>query len=356
MNVAKASSLLTPFFPQGKLVQTEAIKNGLINQTYKVILEKEGQTQAFILQEINQKIFQEPIKIMTNIHLVGQHLSQNNYKSNILQAIPSKSGKTYHLDDKGKYWRLFPFIENTCVYNKVEKPILAYEAARAFGQYLAALWTFPIDKLEETIPHFHDPKRRYRTFEVIYEANPLQNRKLARTVIEFIQKEASLLQRFHPDKLPLRVTHNDTKINNVLFDIKTENACCIIDLDTLMPGHLVFDFGDMVRTFCNRAGEEEQDWTKVHLDLYLFEKLCQGFFEPLGPLISDSEKKQMINGALLITYEQAIRFLNDYLTGDRYYAIQYPGHNLCRAYNQTQLLRSMLEQEGRMQEIVQQFL
>ncbi|MEM9823590.1 MAG: aminoglycoside phosphotransferase family protein, partial [Bacteroidota bacterium] len=184
----------------------------------------------------------------------------------------------------------------------------------------------------------------------------VQNRKLARTAIEFVQKKVTLLQRCPLEQLPLRVTHNDTKINNVLFDRKTNKPCCIIDLDTLMPGYLIFDFGDMVRTFCSRAGEEEQDWTKVHLDIYLFEKLCEGFFVALAPLMSKVEKLHLIDGALLITYEQAIRFLNDYLTGDRYYRTTYPGHNLSRAHNQIQLLRSMLDQELQMKQIVQDLL
>lgn len=348
------SKILFHFFPKWTLSSFEPIDNGLINQTFRVTLQQEQLQKIDVLQCINQKVFKAPLQIMENIQKVAAHLKTQSYHGQILMPRQTTTGQLFHIDEHKQVWRVYNYIQNTLVFNRVEKAQQAYEGANAFGHYLSALWTFDPQQLNTTIPNFHYPQRRYKVFCEIHEDNPHQRRKLARTAIEFIQQQVPLLNRFSNSELPVRVSHNDTKINNILFDKTTKKGTCIIDLDTLMPGHLPYDFGDMVRTFTNRVGEEEQDWTKVRMNFHFFEHLCKGFFDALGHLITSKEKEHLVDGALLITYEQSIRFLGDYIAGDLYYTPQYSGQNLNRAYNQIQLLRSMLEQESAMKNVIQQ--
>ncbi|MEM8906724.1 MAG: aminoglycoside phosphotransferase family protein, partial [Bacteroidota bacterium] len=243
MQLPQLSSLIQAFLPTATITDYKRLKSGLINQTFHLHLEAEGGSKQCILQQINRTVFGQPVQIMDNIKKTSHHLAQSQYPLQLLLPYAGQDGRYYHLDESGEYWRLFNYLENTTVLEQVEHAQQATAAAYAFGQFLSALWDFAPQQLHSTIPNFHLPSLRYKKLQQLIDQNPFQRRVHARTAIEFLHKQSILLQRFQPQDLPLRVTHNDTKISNVLFDHKKERGVAVIDLDTLMPGQIPFDFG-----------------------------------------------------------------------------------------------------------------
>ena len=271
----------------------------------------------------------------------------------MLEIVPTSEGQLLYADALGHYWRVFPFITNSISFDTVSSKELAFEAACTFGRFFRYLIDMDASQLTVTISDFHNTTRRIRELKEANQLDPLGRVCKCNFLTESLLDLKSLTEKREALDLPLRITHNDTKFNNVLFDKDSLAGTCVIDLDTLMPGTILSDFGDMVRTFTSPVSEEEPDLNLVHIRLEYFKALTGGFLEELGPYLEASEKENLLFGAKLIIYEQCIRFLTDYLRGDVYYPIRYPDQNLDRAKNQWALLQSFFAQEAEMQQIVE---
>jgi thiamine kinase-like enzyme len=342
----------------GKLIRHESFGSGHINDTYCLTCEKDSRQTHYILQRINHEVFKNPPEMMENIRRVTNHIhrklqeQQNKLTSRQLVVISTKDDTDFYLDDHGNYWRLYNRIENAITYDTIESPELAYEAARMFGWFAAMLTDLPGPPLHETIPDFHTTPKRFKTFLEVLQQDPHNRAKEVRPEIDFVLENANicdvLLNHVSKGEIPIRITHNDTKINNVLLDATTHKGVCVIDLDTVMPGLSLYDFGDMVRTATNPAEEDERDLSKVAMRMPIFEMLLKGFAEETHTFLTPAEKKNMVLAGKLITFEQMIRFLSDHLTGDVYYKIHREGHNLDRCRTQMKMVQSITAQQEQM--------
>ena len=337
---------------EGSQFDVEVLKSGHINDTFKVSLEKEHKIKHFIVQKLNTSIFPEPQKIMENIETVAQHLTSKGYEKAILACLKTKKGEYFYQDTEGGnltgFWRMIPFIENTYSILKVENVNQAFEAAKAFGEYLKYLEDLDVSKIHTIIPNFHNAAFRAQQFREALKNKPTEERlKKAHNALIFTEERINYYSQII-ENIPLRVTHNDTKISNILFDKTTQKAACIIDLDTLQPSTLLSDFGDMVRTYTPQYDEDERDFEKVEMRLPYFEALMEGFLSELDSVLTPSEKASLIFGAKRTVYVQALRFLTDYLNNDIYYKTDYAEHNLARAENQIALLKSIEKQESKL--------
>jgi len=342
----------------GKLTRSESFGSGHINDTYCLTCEKDGGQIHYILQRINHHVFKNPPAMMENIRRVTSHIHrklqehQNKLASRQLVVIETKDGSDFFLDDRGNYWRIYNRIENAFTYDTIESPEMAYEAARMFGRFAAFLTDLPGPLLHETIPDFHATPMRFKTFIEVLRQDPCNRAKDVGAEIDFVLGNAGicdvLLNHAGKGEIPIRITHNDTKINNVLLDAKTHEGVCVIDLDTVMPGLSLYDFGDMVRTATNPAEEDERDLSKVTMRMRIFEMLLKGFAEETHKFLTPREKKNLVFSGKLITFEQMIRFVADHLAGDIYYKIHREGHNLDRCRTQMKMVRSIIAQEEAM--------
>lgn len=359
-------TVLSEFRVNGKRVVTEQIKNGHINCTFRVTVENDCHNFiVYVVQAINTYVFQNPVLIMENIDAVTAHI-KNKYISNglsaerkVLDFLHTSDGKNYYYDDRGNFWRAYVFVCDSATYDLSNDPQIIYNTGVGFGTFQKLLSDFPADKLGITIPDFHNTRKRMDDFFETVDNDPLGRCKDVREEIDFFEQHretACRLQNLLDEgKLPLRVTHNDTKCNNVLMDDKTGEALCVIDLDTIMPGLSVFDFGDAVRFACNTAAEDETDLSKVTLNISLYEEFTRGFIEPLKGFFGEVELENMAWGALIITIELASRFLKDHIEGDKYFRIHHANHNLERARNQIALAKDMEKKFDRMCEIVKKY-
>ena len=323
----------------------EVLKSGHINDTFKVSLEKGSSIRHFIVQRLNITIFTEPLKIMENIETVALHLVSKGYEKAILSCLKTKKGDYFYQETEEVnltgFWRMIPFIENTYSILKVENENQAFEAAKAFGEYLKYLEDLNVSNIHTIIPNFHNAAFRVQQFRDTLKNKPTDERlKKAHNSLNFIEERISYFNQIM-ENIPLRVTHNDTKISNILFDKTTQKAACIIDLDTLQPSTLLSDFGDMVRTYTPQYDEDERDLEKIEMRLPYFEALMEGFLSELSSVLTPSEKVNLIFGAKRTIFVQALRFLTDYLNNDIYYKTDYAEHNLARAENQIALLKSI---------------
>ena len=342
----------------GKLIRSESFGSGHINDTYCLTCEKDSRQTHYILQRINHEVFKNPPAMMENIRRVTDHIrrklqeQQNKLASRQLVVISTKDDTDFYLDDHGNYWRLYNRIENAITYDTIESSELAYEAARMFGRFAAMLTDLPGPPLHETIPDFHATPKRFKTFIEVLGTDPCNRAKDAKAEIDFVLENAGICDVLlnHADKgeIPVRITHNDTKINNVLLDEQTHEGVCVIDLDTVMPGLSLYDFGDMVRTATNPAEEDERDLSKVKMRMSIFEMLLRGFAEETHTFLTSAEKKNMAFAGKLITFEQMIRFGADHLAGDIYYKIHRENHNLDRSRTQMKMVQSITEQQETM--------
>ena len=334
---------------EGSKFHAEVLKSGHINDTFKVSLENGSSIEHFIVQKLNTSIFPEPQKIMENIDTVARHLTSKGYEKAVLSCLKTQKGDYFHRNTEGGnitgFWRMIPFIENTYSILKVENEHQAFEAAKAFGEYLRYLVDLDISKIHTIIPNFHNAAFRAQQFREALKNKPTDERLTkAHNALIFSEKHINYFSQII-ENIPQRVTHNDTKISNILFDKTTQKAACIIDLDTLQPSTLLSDFGDMVRTYTPQYDEDERDLEKVQMRLPYFEALMEGFLSELHSVLTPSEKANLIFGAKRTVFVQALRFLTDYLNNDIYYKTDYPEHNLVRAENQIALLQS-LEKQG----------
>ena len=346
------------FAIQGEYAGAAPYGSGHINDTYRAEFGKNGSRQHYLLQRINHRIFKNPVTLMENIervtaHVAGQLSGCPDRERRVLTLIPTRAGGVLHVDESGNYWRAYAFIDRATTYNSVESADQAFQAAKAFGEFQRMLADLPAPRLHDTIPDFHHTPKRFAALEQAIAADVAGRVASAAPEIEFALARKPLAGALVGAGLPERVTHNDTKINNVLLDDATGEGTCVIDLDTVMPGLAAYDFGDMVRTATSPAAEDERDLSKVEMQFPLFEALARGYMSTAGKFLTGAEKESLAIAGKLITFEIGIRFLTDYLAGDTYFKVHRPGHNLDRTRSQFKLLQSIEQQEGRIRSLIE---
>ena len=344
-------------FP-GEFVTAHRFGSGHINDTWRVVFHHAGVPSHFILQRINTHIFTRHAALMENIQRVTAHLAlkiedQPDNRRRVLSLVPTTAGNAFHVDGNQWCWRAYRFIEGARTYDTVESPQQAYQAARAFGCFQQMLADLPAPRLHDTIPDFHHTPKRFQALERAIGADVANRAILAKEEIAFAQAHSDIAHVLLDLGLPERVTHNDTKFNNVMLDDATGEGICVIDLDTVMPGLALYDFGDMVRTATSPAQEDEQDLSKVTMQFPMFEALVRGYLSAASGFLSAAEKQYLAFSGKLITFEQGVRSLTDYLAGDVYYKVSREGHNLDRCRTQFKLIESIEAQEDKMQRLVE---
>ncbi|MFC1923162.1 phosphotransferase enzyme family protein [Chloroflexota bacterium] len=338
---------------------------GHINDTYIASFEDNGSTRRYILQRINHHIFLNPEGMMKNIEAVTAHLGRRietaggDPQREALTLIPTVEENSYFLTEQGDYWRGYLFINNARTYEVVENLDHVYNAAKAFGNFQNLLSDYPSEKLIETIPYFHNTRKRYQDFIQAVERDEVNRAKSSEPEIEFVlqrEKDTSvLIDLLAQGELPERITHNDTKFNNVMIDNETGAGVCVIDLDTVMPGLSLYDFGDAIRSLANSAAEDEQDLSQVQFDSEIYEHYTHGYLDAVGNLLTETEIEYMPFSAILMTLECGMRFLADHLQGDTYFKIHRENHNLDRCRTQFKLVADMEEQFDEMVRIVNKY-
>lgn len=337
--------------------------SGHINDTFAITMVEGGASVRYILQRINHRIFRDVPGLMENVQRVTAHAARRmaaagaaDASRRALTVIPTRDDQPVHRDAGGGWWRCYVFIEGARTYDVIEHPRQAREAARAFGEFQKLLVDLPGERLRETIPHFHDTRRRFENLQKAIEKDVRGRVAEACAEITFVRDRepqvAVLLDLQRSGKIPERVTHNDTKLNNVMIDDTTQEGICVIDLDTVMPGLALYDFGDMVRSATNAAAEDERDLERVHARLPIFEALVEGYLAAARSFLTPAELDHLAFSGRLITLEIGMRFLTDFLEGDVYFKTKRPGHNLDRARNQFALVRSLEAQQAAMELIV----
>lgn len=352
------------FRTRGEPVHIAPVPTGHINDTYIITTEGRGGTVKYVLQRINQNVFTDPPRMMENIIRITEHIRGKLLKNDPepahrqLEVIATEDGQGCYYDATGNFWRVYNFIEGTATYDTLTSAAAAYEAARMFGWFQKMLLDLPAPPLHETIYGFHDTPRRLAALQETLRADILDRAGSATPEINFIFENAAICHVL-PDlvtagEIPVRIAHNDAKINNVMLDTDTGKGVCVIDLDTVMPGLSIHDFGDLVRTAACPAAEDERDLSKVRTNVSLFAALARGFIRETRGFLTPVERKHLVFAGKLITFEQLVRFLTDYLAGDVYYKVHRAGHNLDRSRTQMQLVKSMIEQEETMNGLVEE--
>ncbi len=344
--------IIEKFHIEGKLIKIENNNSGNINKTYVATFKKEdGTTIKYLIQKINTKVFSEPYKLMKNIEGVTTYLKKQLIKNGdkehrVLEIIKTKDNKSLcyitNESDTREYYRIYEYIDNAISYDHSTDSKVVYNTGKAFGNFPRLLANYPMNKLEETIKDFHNTPVRYKKFlddiKIDSEGRALD---VSKEIVFIIQREdiySLITDGLKNGEIPLRVTHNDTKENNVLMNEETGDFLAVVDLDTVMPGSLLYDYGDGVRSTCSTADENEKDLSKVSLDLNSFKEYTEGFLSEMAPYVTYEEVSLMAESVRIITIELAMRFLNDYINGDTYFKTNYTTHNLDRARNQLTLV------------------
>ena len=336
----------------GEPVRCIPFGHGHINSTFKIDTD---QGCEYVLQRINTYVFKNPVGLMNNAGAITDFIRNKVSDPRLaLHFLTTKDGKFYHEDENGEFWRMYDFVGGFSL-DAPESDADFYQSAVAFGRFQQLLSDFPADTLVETIPEFHNTPDRYRQFKESVAADRMGRLADVRADVDFVlerEEMGSKMQKLREEGvLPLRVTHNDTKLNNVLLDKETRTALCVLDLDTVMPGLSIFDFGDSIRFGAATAAEDEKDLSKMEMDLHLFEVYTRGFLEAATSL-TDAEVEALPMGAYTMTLECGTRFLKDYLDGDVYFKVNYPDHNLVRARTQMKLVADMEKKMPEMKAIV----
>lgn len=351
------ASVVRQFALLGSFRGAEPYGNGHINDTYCAVFDQSGTPVRYILQRVNHSVFKQPAALMENVRRVTNHLAAKVANSpdatrRALALVPTRDGQAWHVDPQGSHWRAYLFIERARTFEAVESPRQAFEAARAFGQFQTLLADLPAPRLTETIPDFHHTPARFAALEKAIAADSAKRVSSARSEIDFALARKPIADTLAKAGLPERVTHNDTKFNNVMLDDATGEGICVIDLDTVMPGLVLYDFGDMVRTTTSPAVEDELDLSKVHMQMPMFEALVRGYLSSAGAFLTSGEREHLAVAGKIITFEIGIRFLTDYLQGDIYFKVRRPNHNLDRCRTQFRLVESIERQADSMQDLV----
>ena len=346
-------SVCEKFALKGNVLSVEPYGEGHINLTLLVTTDE----RRYIMQKMNTNVFPDTDGLMANICAVTEYLGEKGVET--LCVIPTLKGERYHADESGKY-RVYDFIENTVTYQKVANKEVFKNSGAAFGEFQNHLAGFDASCLTEVIARFHDTPNRFENFKKALEADAFGRAKDCAPEIDFVLAHGDtygkVMEGLRDGTIPLRVTHNDTKLNNILMDEKTDMARAVIDLDTIMPGSMLFDFGDSIRFGASTAAEDEKDLTKVHFDIELFRAYAEGYCGAVKASITEKEAELLPYGAYLMTVECGMRFLTDYLSGDTYFATKYPGHNLVRCRTQLKLAGEIEASFGAMGEIVKEIL
>lgn len=347
----------------GDFIKAEPFGTGHINDTFLAEFNHGGNPSKYIVQRINHNVFKQPVEVMSNIFRVTAHIRQKLRNQGIIETsrrvltfIPTKGNKEVYKDPDGNFWRSYIYIDYARTFDVVKEPIHAYKAAKAFGEFQQLLSDFPGSNLYETIPNFHNGQWRFQNFLDALKADVKGRAASAQKEIDFLMAHKEMFDKLpnmiKNGEIPIRVTHNDCKINNVLLDGKTDDGICVIDLDTIMPGLVLYDFGDMIRTSTNSGAEDEKDLTKIYMNFENFKAVAKGYIEAAGGFLTDSERENLIFSGKLITLIIGTRFITDYLSGDVYFKTKYEDHNLVRCRTQFKLVSSIEEQEAEMEAFI----
>ena len=349
----------------GTFLECTPCGNGHINDTFMMSFDRDGETHRYSLQHMNRSVFRDPVSLMNNILHVTDYLKEQiraqggDPQRETLDFVCAKSGEPYFIDSFGEYWRAYHFVEDAYALEEVKDPQDFYQSAVAFGHFQRLLADYPAETLHETIKDFHNTPDRLEKFKKAVAEDICGRAASVQKEIDFILEREELTHALYDlqldGRLPLRVTHNDTKLNNIMIDDETGKAICVIDLDTVMPGLTANDFGDSIRFGASTALEDEQDLSKVSCDLHLFDVYARGFIEGCGGALTDLEIDMLPMGAILMTFENGIRFLTDHLEGDHYFHIHREGHNLDRCRTQLTLVKDMQEKLPQMNAIIQKY-
>lgn len=367
-NENKLKEIISKFAIDGELLRIDTNNSGNINKTFITTFKmKDGTEKKYLIQKINTSVFTEPYKLMKNIEGVTNYLTKalaraKDPSHKTLEVIKTKEGGPLCIIEESngtrEYYRAYNYIDNAISYDSSINPQIVYSTGAAFGNFQRLLRNYPMSRLEETIKDFHNtPKRYQRLLEDIKIDSQNRALEVAKEIVYILQREdltSLIIDKLGSSEVPFRVTHNDTKVNNVMMDRDTGSAIAVIDLDTVMPGSLLFDYGDGVRSTASSASEDETDLSKVYLDMKLFEAYTDGYLSEMAPFMTDTEISLMAPSIEVITLELAIRFLNDYINGDTYFKINYPQHNLDRARNQLQLVTDIESKIDEMNDYIMQ--
>jgi hypothetical protein len=358
--------IIKNFRINGDFLGAKPFGNGYINDTFLVTYNQAGLKVEYILRKINRYVFQTPQIVVDNTVNVTNHITEKlkeigekEISNHVMKLVETKNSKYYYVDNKNDYWCTTLFIKNAYTAEYVETDEQAYQAAKAFGRFQKLLIDADVSSYKDSIPNFHNLESRLVAFNNAIKDNSIERVAKAKEEIELVNSYRFLSEKItnliKSNELPIRITHNDTKLNNVMLNKETNKGQCVIDLDTVMPGTVLYDFGDMVRTSTSPAEEDEKDVSKVTMRLNIFEALVKGYLEELAEVLTEVEISNLIYGAKVIVYEQAVRFLTDYIMNDLYYSISYPEHNLVRTRTQLALLKSIDIQTNEMKEIVKRY-
>ncbi len=363
---ATVDGICRRFLVKGNFEGYESVTCGHINQTYKVWYERNGEKKSYILQRINTYVFKRPEEIMHNVVGVTEYVRSKikavraTAKRDVLHYQHTESGEYFLYDEEGGFWRCYRFIDDSVSFNLTDDLEIIKETGKAFGEFQNYLSDYPAEELFIVIPHFHNTVNRYELFKEAVKKDEAGRASAVRKEIEeylALEDVATKMYKMQrAGELPLRVTHNDTKCNNVLVDIRTHKHLAVIDLDTVMPGLVGFDFGDAIRFTANAAAEDEKDLAKVRLDLDKYRAFTEGFVGAVGKSLTENERTTLALGAITMTVECGMRFLTDYIDGDKYFNVHYEGHNLDRARCQLALATDMMKNYDKMQGIIKEYL
>ncbi|MEN8119696.1 MAG: phosphotransferase [Bacteroidota bacterium] len=355
------------FVVYGDYLTAKPFGNGHINDTFLVSYNQAGINVNYIIRKINKYVFKQPEIVVNNSVKISLHiknkleaLGETEISRKTLTFVKTRDDKYYHIDQEQDYWCMVLFFEDAYTVDYVKTKEQAYNAAKAFGKFQKLIIDAKVADYEDSIPEFHHLPKRLAAFDDVLRTDPSGRLKNIRQELKLIDKNRAISEEFveliKSNKLPVRISHNDTKINNVMIDSRTDEGLSVIDLDTVMPGIILNDFGDMVRTSTCPVAEDEKDISKVKVQIDVFEALTKGYLEELVDYVTETEINKLVFGAKLIVYEQAVRFITDYLAGDVYYSTSYEDHNLVRAKNQLALLESICQQESKMEGIVAKYV
>ena len=355
-------NLVNNFNIKGEIVDIISNNTGNINKTYMVLVNDEGTEKKYVLQKINTTVFNEPYLLMNNIENVTnycrEYLKNNNedIKRGTLNVIRTKNNKNLYRTKNNEYYRIYDFVENAISYDKTENKDIFYNVGQACGHFVRMLDGYPMDELDETIPNFHNTKVRYDDLINSIKKDPVGRAKDVMEEILFILKRSDqvgiIVDLIEKGKIPVRVTHNDTKINNVLMDKFTNEAICLIDLDTVMPGSALYDFGDAIRSGASKTFEDDTNLENVGINLEFFESFTEAYLNETKDILTRTEIDYLAFSCILLTLELTIRFLTDYINGDTYFKCNYENHNLDRVRNQIALVKDMEKNYSYMNNIV----